>query len=229
MKLIDSSGWVDYYRPDGDSRIQAAVAEAIEADEAATCGMVRVEILCYIDPEDEFDELNVLIHGIDERSVADAPRFPDIVDAMHTRLAGHVVVSHGADARNLPWSWEGNVQGMIIKFLVEQGYRISRAASTLDREHGRDIEAISPDGRKLWLTVRGYPEKSPHTQERHWFVECLFDVALYRGESATANLGIGLPDGFATYLNLVKRITWLKAAAGFRFYWVGPNGSVRLE
>ena len=47
-----------------------------------------------IDPEDEFDEVNVSIHGIDERIVAGAPRFSDIVDTLHTRLAGQVAVSH---------------------------------------------------------------------------------------------------------------------------------------
>lgn len=58
MKLIDSSCWVDYYRPDGDSRIQAAVAGAIEADEAATCGMVRVEILGYITRQAEYNAVS---------------------------------------------------------------------------------------------------------------------------------------------------------------------------
>ena len=47
-----------------------------------------------IDPEDEFAGVNVSIHGIDEQMVVGAPRFPDIVDSMHTLLAGHVVVSH---------------------------------------------------------------------------------------------------------------------------------------
>jgi hypothetical protein len=40
VKLIDSSCWVEYYRADGNTRIQNAVEEAIESDEAATCGMI---------------------------------------------------------------------------------------------------------------------------------------------------------------------------------------------
>ena len=64
MKLIDSSCWVDYYRPDGDSRIQAAVAEAIEADEAATCGMIRIEILGYIARRAEYDAVSKDFSGM---------------------------------------------------------------------------------------------------------------------------------------------------------------------
>lgn len=55
MKLIDSSCWVDYYRPDGDPRIQSAVADALESDEAAICGMIRIEILSYIARQAEYD------------------------------------------------------------------------------------------------------------------------------------------------------------------------------
>jgi predicted nucleic acid-binding protein len=68
VKLIDSSCWVDYYRPDGDSRIQAAVAEAIESDEAATCGMIRIEILGYIARQAlthrEFDTAVAIRHAL---------------------------------------------------------------------------------------------------------------------------------------------------------------------
>ena len=32
-----------------------------------------------VNPEDEFDPRNVLIHGIDESSVRDAPRFADVI------------------------------------------------------------------------------------------------------------------------------------------------------
>jgi len=46
--LIDSSCWVDFYRRDGDPGIQEAVAAALESGEAATCGIVRVEILAFI-------------------------------------------------------------------------------------------------------------------------------------------------------------------------------------
>jgi DNA polymerase III subunit epsilon len=84
-------------------RFVAIDVETANADLASICqigvvsfqhGEVAEAWKTLIDPEDEFDGVNVSIHGIDERMVAGAPRFPDIVDALHTRLAGHVVVSH---------------------------------------------------------------------------------------------------------------------------------------
>jgi hypothetical protein len=71
MKLIDSSCWVDYYRPDGDSRIQAAVAEAIELDEAATCAMIRVEILSYIPRPAEYDAVSDDFSGMHDLPLTD--------------------------------------------------------------------------------------------------------------------------------------------------------------
>jgi predicted nucleic acid-binding protein len=64
VKLIDSSCWVDYYRPDGDPRIQAAVAEAIESDDASICGIIRVEILANIAREPEFDAVSEDFSGM---------------------------------------------------------------------------------------------------------------------------------------------------------------------
>lgn len=64
MRLIDSSCWVDYYRPGGNERIQAAVAEAIEADDAAICGMIRIEILGYIARQAEYDAVSEDFSGL---------------------------------------------------------------------------------------------------------------------------------------------------------------------
>ena len=98
---------------------------------------------------------------------------------------------------------------------------------------GRGLQALreaqSSDGKRLWLTVKGYPEKSTHTQARHWFAQCLFDLIVYRHEDDAAELGIGLPDGYATYTNLAKRIKWFKNVTGFRFYWVKEDGTVRTD
>jgi predicted nucleic acid-binding protein len=64
VKLIDSSCWVDYYRPDGDASVQAAVTDAIEADEAAICGMIRIEILGYITRQAEYDAVSEDFSGM---------------------------------------------------------------------------------------------------------------------------------------------------------------------
>jgi predicted nucleic acid-binding protein len=64
MKLIDSSCWVDYYRPEGDSRIQMAVAEALETDEASICGIISLEILGYIARQVEYDVVSSDFSGM---------------------------------------------------------------------------------------------------------------------------------------------------------------------
>lgn len=57
-------------------------------------GKAAVAWKTLIDPEDEFDEVNVSIHGIDERTVAGAPRFSSIVGTLSAHLTGRVVASH---------------------------------------------------------------------------------------------------------------------------------------
>lgn len=49
-----------------------------------------------IDPEDDFDAMNVAIHGIDDRSVKGAPTFPEIIDTLSDLLKEQVVASHTA-------------------------------------------------------------------------------------------------------------------------------------
>ena len=55
MILVDSSCWVEFYRPHGVVSVQDAVLKALLSGEAATCGMVRVEILGYVKRQKEYD------------------------------------------------------------------------------------------------------------------------------------------------------------------------------
>lgn len=48
----------------------------------------------YINPEDEFDTLNISIHGIDEKTVLKALTFPEIFQDIRLRLEDQIVVSH---------------------------------------------------------------------------------------------------------------------------------------
>ena len=127
------------------------------------------------------------------------------------------------------WNWEGNVQSAIVQYLCAKGYKIIRVANTETREQGKDIEANTPAGETLWISVKGFPEKSQNTQARHWFSQALFDIILYREENTNVQLGIGLPDEVRTYLNLAARINWFKGASRLKFFWVSKNGSVREE
>ena len=55
MILVDSSCWVEFYRPGGDRPVQEAVLNALGTGQAAVCGMVQVEILGYIKGKKEYE------------------------------------------------------------------------------------------------------------------------------------------------------------------------------
>ena len=171
--------------------------------------------------------------GIIERTRKNCPfcKTFKIVNNM-TRNANHPIkLPDKGNTTEQPrsWNWEGNIQSVIIQYLCENGYKIVRVANTENREQGKDIEATTPAGKTLWISVKGFPEKSANTQARHWFSQALFDMILYKAENHNAQLGIGLPDGVSTYLNLGSRISWFKEACGFNFFWVSQDGKVRKE
>jgi hypothetical protein len=45
MFLIDSSAWIEYLRPKGSPKVKERVREILKKEEAATCGIVIVELL----------------------------------------------------------------------------------------------------------------------------------------------------------------------------------------
>ena len=123
------------------------------------------------------------------------------------------------------------MQARIVGHLAARGHAIRAVADTASRAHGKDVEAETPDGKTLWVSVKGFPEneRSANIQARHWFSHALFDMVLYRGEDPAAELAVGLPAGFATYENLSQRIGWFKAAVPFRIFWVHEDGRVEVE
>jgi len=134
-----------------------------------------------------------------------------------------------APAAGRPWFWEGNVQAQIVSELARNGFQIRRVADTESHEPGRDIEAVGPDGRGLWISVKGFPEKSASVQARHWFAGAVFDLLLYRDENSMVELALGLPKGFSTYENLTTRVKWARPQLPFVIYWVDEQGSVTVE
>jgi len=128
-----------------------------------------------------------------------------------------------------PWYWEGNVQSVLVTWLVNQGYSILEVSNTAIRSQGKDIRAVDPKGRELWVSVKGYPENSSHTQARHYFADALLNLILYRNENSSVNLAMALPDGFATYSNLAPRISWLSKIMPMTMYWISARGNVRVE
>lgn len=77
--------------------------ETANADMSSLC---QLGIACYeknrlidewttlVDPEDDFDFMNILIHGIDAETVRGAPRFPEIVPRLQQYLNNQICVSH---------------------------------------------------------------------------------------------------------------------------------------
>lgn len=130
------------------------------------------------------------------------------------------------------WHWEGNVQGKLVSWLAGRGWAIRSAADTAAKSAGKDIVA-ERRGETLWVSVKGYPtgtaKTNPSTQARHWFSHAVFDLVLYRGESDSASLAIGLPDGFVTYQKLAARVSWLRKQLPFTLFWVDDAGRVRSE
>ncbi len=94
----------------------AVDVETANADVTSICqiGLVRYrggslvdEWESLIDPRDEFDGINVSIHGIDESAVTSAPAFPEVAALLADWCAGATVVSHTPfDRVALVRAWE---------------------------------------------------------------------------------------------------------------------------
>ena len=57
MIVVDSSAFIEYYRPRGDPKASSAVAEAISEDRVAVNGLIQVEICGYAASEATRDRL----------------------------------------------------------------------------------------------------------------------------------------------------------------------------
>ncbi len=55
MKIVDTSGWIEFLRKRGDAAVKQAVARLINADLAAYTCPIRFELLSGVRPEEEAD------------------------------------------------------------------------------------------------------------------------------------------------------------------------------
>jgi len=128
-----------------------------------------------------------------------------------------------------PWYWEGNIQAVLASYLAKNEFRMMSIANTASRKSGKDIEAITPEGKTLWISVKGWRDKSKNNQARHSFSQGILDIILYRDESKDVELALAFPDGFSTYHNLTKRIKWFQELAKFKIFWISKEGFIRTE
>lgn len=131
-----------------------------------------------------------------------------------------------------PWYWEGNVQAAVASHLELMGCRIVSVANTATKEQGKDIVAVDPLSKTLWVSAKGYPKgtirTNPRTQARHWFAHALFDLILWHGDDARAAVALALPDQ-RTYRTLARRSRWFLYDVRAAIYWVYQDGSVTVE
>jgi DNA polymerase-3 subunit epsilon len=84
-------------------RFAAIDVETANADLSSIC-QIGVAIFCngahvdswssLVDPEDEFDDFNISIHGIDEQTVRGAPTWPEVAETLRRLLMDSVVACH---------------------------------------------------------------------------------------------------------------------------------------
>ncbi len=58
MIVVDSSAFIEYYRPGGDRHVRAAVAEVIAADQVMINGIIHVEIVAFASARDDYERLS---------------------------------------------------------------------------------------------------------------------------------------------------------------------------
>lgn len=139
-----------------------------------------------------------------------------------------VAPSHPGEA---PWHCEANVQRVIVDWLPTKGWIVRSFADAATKERGVNIIAAKPDGSVLYITAKGFPEKTatkrthPSTQAGHWFKDGFHDLLEWLGESQETTLAFSLPD-YPRYRKLAERVQWLKPIIGYTFYWVREDGTV---
>jgi DNA polymerase III subunit epsilon len=178
--------------------------ETANADLASICqigfvrffdGQIAETWESLVDPEDFFDDMNIDVHGIDQDTVADAPRFPDVGPFLSKQLAGMIVVSHthfdriainGVFAKyeiavpDITWLDTARVVRRTWLDLSQRGYGLSSVAKKLgiQFQHHHAVEdaraageilvrAINESGLSLeeWL-VRAH--KPIHASKHSW-------------------------------------------------------------
>lgn len=133
----------------------AVDVETANADLASICQIGLVKFVDgravrtwsqLIDPEDVFSPTNVMVHGIDEASVRDAPTLPDVWPTLTRRIADAVVVSHtsfdrtainraadkyGLDAPDCRWLDSAKVARRAWSEFSASGYGLLNLAESL--------------------------------------------------------------------------------------------------
>lgn len=124
-----------------------------------------------VDPEDYFDPYNVMVHGITEDDVVDAPTFADITGVLAQKLSHRIVVHHthfdktaleqAAECRDLPpircsWLDTARVARRTWPQCAQQGYGLADLASMLgiSFQHHNAMEDARAAGEVLLRAIQ---------------------------------------------------------------------------
>lgn len=58
MIVVDSSAFVEFYRPEGRVKVRRAVTRAVEDDEVAVNGLIQVEVVSFARGPDAYEQLS---------------------------------------------------------------------------------------------------------------------------------------------------------------------------
>jgi len=72
MFLVDSSLWIEYFRPKGSNKIKERLREVLQKEEAVCCGIVVVEILRGAKNEKDFQSLQDALMSLPQIPIDDA-------------------------------------------------------------------------------------------------------------------------------------------------------------
>jgi Holliday junction resolvase-like predicted endonuclease len=142
------------------------------------------------------------------------------------------------------WDYEGNISRRIVRYLKSKGYQVLKDNSDNCRARGEDIIAVSPEGIKEVIEVKGYPTEfhtkgeklgqrkptNPKLQAGHWFQEALgssinnHSKHVGRGKFV---LGLGLPF-VERYEQLIRKAQpfFIDNHIELKIYLVPPMGKV---
>jgi len=145
------------------------------------------------------------------------------------------------------WYYEGQISRNLVLYLKDKGYEILKDNSSNPNARGEDIIAVSPQGVREVIEVKGYPtgfytkgerlgEKNrtnPKLQAKHWFSEgilsCLVNHSKHKA-SGDFLLALAFPL-MERYRELIRKVEdyFTDNNIPFKVYFVDENGKVSID
>ncbi|HEX6498735.1 MAG TPA: hypothetical protein VF054_06840 [Micromonosporaceae bacterium] len=139
------------------------------------------------------------------------------------------------------WSWEGNVQAALCRWLLGEGWSLVQVANTATKERGTDV-VVERGLTRLHIEVKGFPSKTyadprrageirkypPAMQVTHWYADALLKVLRLREKHPADEVAMAFPeaaryrrllDETATTLRLMRIMAFLVAEDGSVVRW----------